>query len=63
MSDRYDKIRDDAKFRRDQAEKSGVGFRIADPIEGRKTATAKQNPANLWYAVLYRLRTESYVKR
>jgi hypothetical protein len=35
MSDRYDKIRDNAKFRRDQAEKMGVGFELPKNRNGK----------------------------
>jgi integrase len=41
MSDRYDKIRDDAKFRRDQAEKMGVGFEL--PTELKEEKPQRQN--------------------
>jgi hypothetical protein len=54
-------FRDDPKFRRDQVEKMGVGFEL--PAELKEEKPQRQNPANLWYAVLYRLPSESYSKR
>ena len=52
MSDLYDMIRRDVKFRREQAEKAGIGFTLPSKIAliGRNGRKKTETPSSQWAA-------------